>query len=175
MRYAIAFTALAFLPASINLTAQDTPPDHQHHQVAGTTIDGAEHPELIPDLTAYRLYLLAVSEPPSPTEGQRLRQEARLKKVGMKDFDRLALINILASFNLQYHSLIDSYNKAATEAWTHQQRTDPGPLRFELDSLVQSTHDAIRGTLSDDSWTRLDAHVQGEKKRMKISAPEVKP
>jgi len=173
MRYAVTFLTLALLPSAISAqTPSDSPP---HHQVVGTTIDGAEHPELVPDLTAYRLYLLTVSEPSSPTDQQKNRQEARLKQIGMKEHDRLALISLLASFHDRYHALIDSYNKAATEAWAHQQRTDPGALKVDRDALVQSTHDAIKRTLSEDGWTRLDTFVQGEKKHMKISVPEVRP
>ena len=45
-------------------------------------IDGAVHPELIPDIAAYRLYLLAVARSATPTEQERRHQAAQLGVIG---------------------------------------------------------------------------------------------
>lgn len=173
MRCISALTLLAILPVVQSAGSQDTTPPHHHDSAA--VIDGADHPELISDLTAYRLYLLASSEPASPGDEQVKRQAARLNEIGLADADRQVLIAISAKFNSDYQSLINKYNQAATAAWDRQERTDVKPLLADRDNLVLSTRDAIRVALTPDGWARFDAHVQGEKIRMKISAQGVNP
>jgi hypothetical protein len=48
-------------------TLAQTPQTPQHQHSDANVIDGAIHPELIPDTVAYRLYLIAVSENPTPS------------------------------------------------------------------------------------------------------------
>jgi hypothetical protein len=57
--------------------------------VADNLIDGAQHPELIPDLAAYRLFLLTVGQGPiSDSAGQ----HAFLRARGLSDEDIQAAI-----------------------------------------------------------------------------------
>lgn len=152
------------------LSAQSDPASH-HHPESGL-IDGAVHPELIPDLTAYRLYFVAVSRPPAPSDNEIKHQAAQLSKIGLQDTDRGIVIDILASFNSRYHDLIKDYNEVATAAWNRGEHPDAASLSAERDRLVQSTCDGLKAALSPDGWTRLDSHVKSEKQKMKISARE---
>jgi hypothetical protein len=151
-------------------SAESAPAAHQHTQP--NVIDGAVHPEMIPDSTAYRLYLVMVSRPVSPTDPQKKRREAQLGKIGLQDADRKALDVILGNFHSEYQNLIQTFNQKATAAWARGERPDTESLRLQRDQLVQSTHDALNATLTAKGKEILDTHVQNEKKHMKIPAKE---
>lgn len=169
----LVFTFVTVSVATHLVEAQEAVP--AHHLASSAIIDGAEHPELIPDLTACRLYLAAVSEPPDPTVEQRNRQNARLRKIGLDAVDLRTLMTILADFYSGYHGMIDKYNEDAMAAWERLQRTDKAPLLLQRDDLVRSTRDNLKRALSSDGWARFEAYIQGEKSHMRISASEVKP
>lgn len=143
-----------------------------HHHVQAAVIDGAVNPALIPDLTAYRLWLIAVSRSPNPTEIEAKHQAAQLAKIKLQDADLKSAIDILARFRIQYQALVKSYNDDAKAMWAVGGRPDIASFLTQRDQIVQSARDSLRANLSADAWTRLDAHVKSEKKRMKISAQE---
>lgn len=72
-------------------------------------INGSRHPDLIPDSTAYRLVLIAVSELPNPTAEQTIRQRSYSKNIGLSVADSQAAIPVLAAFKAQYTALCDEY------------------------------------------------------------------
>jgi hypothetical protein len=155
------------------LAQTQVPPAHQ--RVAGNpapTIDGSAHPELIPDSTAYRLWLVVVSLPANASEEDKKRQAGHLAPLGLRDADRQALVTILAEFKSQYASLIDQYNQSAEAAMARNELADIETFLLRRDALVQSTRDALKRALSPDAWDRVDLRVQGEKKRMKVSPRE---
>lgn len=146
-------------------------PPHQHPQLDPsqiTIVDGSKNPELIPDSTAYRLYLVSVSELPNATAESRARQNSHLRLIGLGDGDLQTLVTILAEFKSQYLALIDRYNQSATAALAKGLQPDQKTFLQQRDDLVQSTRDAIKRTLTTDAVTRFDAHVQQEKKQMRV-------
>jgi len=147
--------------------AQASPAQHQH--VAPRLIDGAVHPELIPDSTAYRLYLAAVSTAPNPTEAEQKRQTVNVMKTGLSDTDQQLFISILADFRAKYDALLAAYNDSAKAASAHNETVDIHPLLTKLDGLVQSTRDAINARLSSQGAMRLNSFVLAEKKNMKVT------
>jgi hypothetical protein len=159
--------ALSVVASCGILLSQTNAPTHNHP--AASVIDGAAHPDLIPDLTAYRLWFAAVSRPPAPTDEQIKSQHMQLAKIGLRDPDEKTLVSILADFSAQYHALIQNYNAEATAEIARGESPDLAALRLQRDLLVQSTHDRIKMTLAPGSWALVDSHVQNEKKRMKIS------
>src|SRR5258708_37750208 len=81
------------------------------HTVAGPgVIDGAVHPDLIPDAVAYRLYLFTVSTGQNPTETEQSRQRAHLMKIGLDDIDQQMLVSVLVAFRARYDALVAEYN-----------------------------------------------------------------
>jgi hypothetical protein len=128
------------------------------------------HPELIPDLTAYRLWFVSVSRGIDPTTDEVRHQSAQIDRVGIGDVDRKALISILTTFTLQYQALIQSFNAEATDAWAKGEAPNVAAFQLQRDQLIQSIHDALKANLSAGAWAALDAHVKGEKSSMKISA-----
>ena len=166
-RFSMILVLLAALIATAAVRPQVTKsPAHNH--AMSQIIDGAVHPELIPDLTAYRLWLVAVSVPPLPTENQSKRQLAQLATISLQDSDRDKLITILADFNTKYQAVIQRYNAEATVEMARGEKPDVASMRLQRDQLVRSAHDRIKVVLTSEGWSRLDAHIQNEKRRMKI-------
>lgn len=141
---------------------------------AAGMIDGAEHPELVPDSTAYRLYFIVVSETPNPSDEQKRRQLAHLRKIGLGGGDLQSLISALETFKLQYTDLIARYNESAEEAINAGAEPDINTFLLQRDGLVQSTRDKLKSLLTPEGLLRLDALVQAEKKSMKVPAKETR-
>lgn len=164
-----AMSTLLLLPSA---AAQTLPVAHSHTGVSGL-IDGAQHPELIPDQVAYRLYFVVVSEMPNATQQERLRQAAHLKSIGVtKDEDLQSLIQVLTDFKVRYTQLVTAYNQVAEAADRAGSSPDFGTFLRNRDDLVQSTRDRLTSTLSAEALALLDARVQSEKTHMKVSVGE---
>lgn len=133
---------------------------------AANMVDGSQHPELIPDSTAYRLYLLTVSVPLNSTEGDRRVQSAHLAKAKLDANDLQSMTAVLAAFRSQHDAWVSKYNaQAAAQGATF----DPTPFLQQQEDLVNSTRAALAKSLSEDGMARLSTHIQGEKKFMKVS------
>lgn len=145
--------------------AQSSPPQHQHNVTTPNVIDGAVHPELIPDSIAYRLYLVALSTGPNATQAQVTSQRAHVMRTGLADTDQQMFISILSDFRTKYDVLVADYNAAAKADPT----TDVHTLLKKLDDLVQSTRDTISVRLSSQGAAKLHAFVVSEKKNMKTT------
>ena len=155
-------------PSAARIPHSRIPHSPQSNAAAANLIDGSQHPELIPDSTAYRLYLLTISELPNASEQDRNRQNAHLAKLRLNDKDRQTLITVLAEFKSQHTTLVNRYNQAATAALARGIQPDPTTFLQQRDDLVQATQNAIQRILGADGMLRLDAHVQAEKQRMTI-------
>jgi hypothetical protein len=91
---------------------------HTHSApLSDQVIDGAVHPELIPDSTAYRLVFIVIGEPPNPAPQKTVLQTARLNAD--------ALMSILTP---QGAASLDSYVQHENwgEAVTYTESTTAG-------------------------------------------------
>ena len=161
---------LTFAFASVLLAQTNSASNHNHP--ASGVIDGAVHPELIPDSVAYRLYFVAVSEMPNPTDEQKARQSAHLAKMGLADADLHSIILVLEDFKVQYTNLVARYNESANAAQRSGDKPDIDGFLLQRDGLVQGTRERLKSLLTPDGVKRLDAHVQAEKQSMKVSSQE---
>jgi hypothetical protein len=134
---------------------------------APETIDGSKHPELVPDLAAYRLWLIAVAADVQDHPEQTIkRRRALLKQAGVIQADDLAnAMNIIVEFKGAYSDLLDSYNKNVTQ----ESIPDLKPFLLQRDRLVQSTMTALGSMLSKNSFSLLQAHVRAEKSHMTVA------
>jgi hypothetical protein len=153
--------------ASDNATAT-----HMHSGVPTPMINGKEHPELIPDSTAYRLYFVAIGEPPNPSAGRAARQRAYLEKIGVGDGDLQGLVRVLADFKVQYASIIARFNASEEAAAKLGAASHTSEFLLERDQLVQATRDSLAMTLSPKGMGKFDSHIQNEKRRMQVVAKE---
>lgn len=169
IRYTIAIVGV--LVFAVGIWAQ-SPPAHHHSVAPVTVIDGAKNPELIPDDTAFRLWLITVSTQPNPASSERERQMSHLVKINFSNVnDYVALSPILTEFKSQYTALIKNYNDAQTAIWARGAVPDPSDLKLFLqqrDDLVAATRRTIANQLTFKGNTELTAHVQAEKKKMQI-------
>ena len=140
-----------------------TPP-HQHSE---TVIDGAKNPELIPDSTAFRLWLITVSELPNATQQDRDRQQAHLAGLRLNALDNLQLTTILADFKSQYNSLIERYNESARAALANGSHPDLKLFLQQRDDLVQMTKAAVALRLPK-SAPLVEERVQEQKKHIQL-------
>lgn len=132
-------------------------------------IDGTKHPELVPDSAAYRLYLLTVAKPADATNAERARQRVILKWSGLGDQDIPYAVAVLADFRAQYDDLIKQYNDSVVQADKVGEQPDLATFLSQRDALVQSVRDRLKLDMSPASMTRLNAHVQFEKRFMKVA------
>jgi hypothetical protein len=158
---------LAVFVCSIGTCAQNPPP---HHQLATpNVIDGAVHPELVPDSLAYRLYFVALSVGQNPTEAEQNRQRAQLMNTGLVDTDQQTFITIVSDFKAKYGALVNEYNDSAKAATARNETTDAQTLLKKLDDLVQATRDTISARLSSRGAAKLHSFVMSEKRNMKVT------
>jgi hypothetical protein len=85
----------------------------------------------------YRLYLLTVSTMPSPTDEDRSRQNSHLGKIGLTDQDREAVTATLSDFKVQYITITDRYNQAASAALANGIQPDPTIVQQEAGLLAE--------------------------------------
>jgi hypothetical protein len=170
MRQVVVILLSATFSLGSLLQAQNADLPHVHSQ--SKVIDGALTPEKIPDLTAYRLFLLVVSRSANPTDQEKKHQLAQLGMIRLNDADVKTAIPVLVTFREQYQSLINAYNETAKAAWARGESADIGSFVLQRDQIVQAARDMLSAKLSADGWSRFDAHVKAEKKRMRISAKE---
>ncbi len=156
-------TVLVLSVFALGAWAQNSPP-HQHD----TVVDGAKNPELIPDSTALRLWLVTVSELPNATAQDRDRQRAHLSGLKLNELDNLQLVTLLADFKGQYLNLIERYNESAKAALAHHSQPDLKLFLQQRDDLVQTTKAAIALRLSREGTARIDARVKQQKKRIQL-------
>lgn len=147
--------------------AQNSPPQHQH--AAPNIIDGAVHPELIPDSTVWRLWLALVSLSPNATEKERTFQQAHLATLQLTNADSVQLNTILTEFKGQYLALIARYNESAKAALLQGGQPDRKLFLQQRDDLVLSTRAAIAQQLTPHAATRINAHVQEQKTHIRLT------
>lgn len=140
---------------------------HQHATTPGNMIDGAKNPELIPDLTAWRLWLLSVTAndndgtPAHATE----RHHALLRSVGIGNDELVLADEALAHFRADYQALIDNYNKQVGAGENPSQ----AQLRAQRDALIQATQTSLLGALSPHTVGVLKVAISHEKRNMKVT------
>jgi hypothetical protein len=155
---------------TVTLTGQQL---HQHPFIGDTEeIDGSTTPEKIPDLTAYRLFFLVAGAAPNATRDDLIHSRAHIHTIGLNDKDTKTVDEVLADFREKYADMIKRHNETATRLAGNQQIPDMELLILQRDTLVQSTLDKIKGSISADGANLLVAHIQRQKKGIKITRPK---
>jgi hypothetical protein len=129
----------------------------QTANVASSVVDGSQHPEQIPDLAAYRLYLKAVADSGHIDD----------YLVGLPS--GAAAKAIILDHKTKFDALVAWYNNLPeTQAGSNARTAE---FLADRDLLVSNTKTALAGALSTAEMSALDAHVISEKRNMKY-APE---
>jgi hypothetical protein len=130
-------------------------------QIADQTlpITGLEHPELISDNLAWRMYLPLLAE--NAQEGHSARYDAFINNFQLNAQDRLAFILAVDTFNEQYKELVKSYNAKGL--------SDDTVLYEQMDALVTLTRSKFQATISAAGMEKLSQQIQVEKRHQAIS------
>jgi hypothetical protein len=163
--YPVSLRAHAEQIQDFNGTSQAQSPTHG----SPSMIDGTKHPELIPDSVAYRLFLLTVAEPLDAAHEQKARQRAYLKMAGVADRELDRAFTILAAFKTKHDELVSEYNNTVDAANASGEAPDLQTFMSRQQKLVESTRNALKKSLSPTSMAKLVAHVQYEKRNMKVA------
>jgi hypothetical protein len=169
IRYVTVFVLsvfLGYIPIK-TVTAQEV--QHVHSASENHAIDGAVHPELIHDKDAYRLFFLAaVTKDDTPEEKDRQRSMLSPAKFNGKEVG--AATAILSGFKSQYDKIVEEYNAAAESSVTHGTvAPDLKLLLRNIDALVLVTKANLEASISTGATSRLLAHIQREKSKMKVA------
>jgi uncharacterized protein YukE len=138
-----------------------------HSQHVKVIIDGKLHPELIPDLQAYRMFFLAAT-PDNGDAKELAKQNAHISKVDVDASDTLALTSALNDFRQEYDSMVKEYNGSSVE----HHADDYAAFNQRVDQLVQFTLDKLKAAMSAHAFAKFQAHVQKEKAGMQIITAE---
>ena len=169
------FPALLSTGSAPNAVSNENTAAHSHaivHRAAlrqsmgSAVVNGAEHPELIPDLVAYRLYFITVANMPPA------RQQAQLKQAGLNADDISRATVALTSFKVQWNQLRDTYNATVTKLGPG---ADSQAFIARRDGLVQATVLALNSSLTPAGSASVGTHVQNEKRRTRVSIPSTTP
>ena len=132
-------------------------------------INGAEHPELVPDAVAYRLWFVAASLPPMPTAAQQQRQRAQLMAAGLQGDDIGQAASVLATFASSYAYLVGKYNDSVAQANEVGGTPNLQGLLSQRNALVETTRNALNSALSVQGMAALRSYVQAQKRNMKVA------
>lgn len=88
-----------------------TPAQVGYQHSGRIVIDGSEHPELIPDVIAYRLFFLAVS-PVDQSDAEMAKEETHIGNVGLVPSDQISLRLVVENFRSEYEDMVRAYNSS---------------------------------------------------------------
>jgi hypothetical protein len=159
--------AVLLILCPLSLLAQGhKPTSHVHSTVPTDIIDGAKTPNLIPDVAAWRLWLLAVTtEDKTKPELKIDRLHSFLRVAGVGDDEMPLAEEALAHFRMDYQTLVDHYNKRMSDG----EQPSLAEFRAQRDALVQATQTSLLGVVAPRSAIYLKSFVKGEKSRMKVA------
>ncbi len=127
-------------------------------------VDGAAHPELISDSTAYRLFFLTVGQVSDSGH-----QHALLQAAGLGDEDIQSAIQVIAKFTIAYQSMISTHNQKMASTNAASAETNTAALKAllkERDASVLATRASLASSISSQGMSNFDAYIQGEKRSM---------
>ena len=136
---------------------------------ADEIIDGAVHPELIPDSSAFRLWFSSVSLPENQTTDQQAIQRRQLSSLRLDDGDFEVVTQSIAAFRKGFSALISEQNSRAEQDGRALRTTDNSRFLADRDTLVISLINNLKAQLSPTGWATVSSHVTEEKKNMKLS------
>jgi hypothetical protein len=157
-----------FVVAVCAMKAQQS--DMSTHEVHDSTelIAGTHHQELVPDLTAWRLYLLSLRGTDPDHVGKSVASSSQLRrlKLDREHTERFTLE--VVKFKTRYDNFISEYNEIVYAALRRGEMPDFETLLRERDTIVADTQERIKVALGDTNYGQLHAVIDSEKLRMKV-------
>lgn len=133
-----------------------------------TRIDGRQHPELIPDNTAYRAVFLMHSHSASAEETARSEQLHAL--IGLNGADHIVYDTMLKDFRARYDEIVQTHDafvvSNTASAAIADLQAEVAATRRSISALVQVERGRLQSEMSSEGLSKLAAFVQGEKTHM---------
>src|SRR5262249_9826508 len=105
LRFAVLLAALAAFAGTGPITFAQSTTDTAPHIHPAQVVSGKDHPELIPDYTAYRLFLLSAAVVAKPTPADLERQHGILRNAGLTGVELGQASVILADFKTKHDAI----------------------------------------------------------------------
>jgi hypothetical protein len=131
-------------------------------QLPKGTVDGAKHPELIPDDIAWQTFIVFTSHLEESSPGLRNAQLRDLAAQGVSPSDLTTLVSILSEFHANHKPLLARLLDPAT---TDSDRTTQITQRKEL---ITGARRAIEQSLTPEGVALLRAYVQKMKAGIRL-------
>ena len=156
-------TALVFVILILLILVPLAPStDAQHIHSQSEVIKGSEHPELIQESTAYRLFFLNLTQSPGSGRSVAEIQHERLKPVGLLEQEISATFFALQDFRSKYDQLAAEYNAS------DQSNAQWDTFVESRNALLDLARQQMKTYLSPLSLQLLHNHVMAEKSNMWI-------
>lgn len=153
---------------SVSALAQSPAHDHADH---ADIIDGSKTPDAIPDVTAWRLWLLSVTaKDPKHPELDQVRQDSYLLGAGFEEEDLPLIRQVVNDFRMAYDSMVEDHNSATAAGL----KPSLASLKARRNSMVSETRASLLSGKAETA-ERVKKFIDGEKQHMKVSKTEVQP
>jgi hypothetical protein len=123
------------------------------------SVDGAKHPELIPDFVAYRHFLSVTAVSTSASKTEIDRRDSFLALVRLSPKDRAAYVAALGNVGDALTSI--EHQKRLLD---HANATEVANLKRQQGQLLDDTATRALRALSAEGASRLQAHINGRVK-----------
>jgi hypothetical protein len=161
------FGAALFYPISKNVAHAQQATQDMSGVTSNNFIDGRKNPELIRDVDAYRLFLLAaVASDNSAVELD--RQKAIFAFLNLTDSQFAQVHQILADYKTLVDSSVEEYNQSAITALAGSHTVSLKPFLAKRDWIVLETVSQLKTVIGNDGSEPFTRHVQHEKLHMRI-------
>jgi hypothetical protein len=131
------------------------------------TIDGSQTPELVPNDTAYRHFILAAAVPSLATQGEISRRDGYLRLVGLTPVDTAAVVAALATVREEVEE-IKGEQVRHTDG-SVESRQNLSELTRQRAAVLNAARLRLHSGLSADGRAKVDDFVRGRiKPRIKI-------
>jgi len=137
----------------------------------GLYIDGRKHPELIPDMRAYHLFMYLVATAAEDASSLPVAK-AILLNAGISPDEVDATLVLLLKFKKQHDADIAEFNRLATDNDAAGVPTDPHPFWAKRDVLVAQTRNLLASSIRANSILNLHRFVQTEKAKMRVAVEQ---
>ncbi|MCI0620742.1 MAG: hypothetical protein L0387_03575 [Acidobacteria bacterium] len=153
-RSLVLLVSVAFLLVAVLLSRA---PQLKELRAAPQEVDGSQHPELIPDETAYRLFFLIASADADSSDLQRSQAQAVVASVLLTESDRTILKQVIQQYRQDLSVLdMEAGNLGTGDKYQRKQ-----------DRLKRAISD-LNGRLTALGAGQLFSNIQREKRKIKL-------
>lgn len=139
----------------------------QHNNAPIVLVDGAIHPEKIPEAVAFRMFFRTLAQPANPTPEQVDRQRSMVAPANLSESDLRGLAQVMSDYHFALESLRHEFRAAKASLGGIDEYTSQ-KLTAERDAIVDDAKTQLTANLSAEGMARLRNLILSERKNMAI-------